>query len=320
MMINPGFRLYEFREEVWDNRYTLYRDRWVKYPLVGISGMMPLNLDVETTNNCNLKCPFCVREFMTDKVGNMTMETFEKIIHDIKDGHDRSIVPAMKLNWRGEPTLHKELPKFVEMAKKAGVTEVAINTNGTKLDATLSARLIDAGLDRIIISIDSIDPEIYRSQRVGAELEQTLQNVKDLLKMRRTKDAGYGRPYIRVQKIDLPEVRKENNAYVKFFKELGVDAVAINTYKEKDDRIVSWEPLQCAQPFQRLGLTWEGNFYVCCQGELFPYLGNIVDMTVKEAWNSSFMNDLRKAHRTNRQREIPACCKCETTRPMVVLK
>jgi hypothetical protein len=320
VIINPGFRLYEFREEVWDNKYTLYRDRWAKYPLVGISSKMPLNLDIETTNNCNLKCPFCVREFMTDKVGNMSMTTFEKLMHDIVDEYGRSLVPAIKLNWRGEPTLHKDLPKFVEMAKKIGVTEVAINTNGTKLDSVLAARLIDAGLDRIIFSIDSIDPEIYKSQRVAAELGTTISNFKDLVKLRKIKDAGYGRPYIRVQKIDLPETRAESEAYVRYFKELGADAVAINTYKEKDGTIVDWEPLQCAQPFQRIGVTWEGNYFACCQGELFPYIGNVETMTVKEAWNSPFMHDLRKAHRLNRQKEIPQCCKCETTKPMVVLR
>jgi radical SAM protein with 4Fe4S-binding SPASM domain len=316
IIINPGFRLHKFHREEWGMDYLDYRRAWDENPKWGIVGDYPLNLDIETTNRCNLKCPFCVRESMDEGVGDFSVENYEKIIKEIMGGK----VKAMKFNWRGEPTLFKNLPKFIGMAKKAGVIETMINTNATLLTENMVDSLIASGLDRIIISVDSTEPELYRTQRVGAELDEVLSNIKMLLNVREEfkrysdKDRK-GRPYIRVQKVDLPEGKFEN--YVGFWSEFGVDAAAINTYKEKDDgKLGAWTALQCAQPFQRMIVTWKGDFVPCCQGQLFKPLGNIKDMTVFQAWHSPTMQLLRDKHKMNRQNEIPQCAKCETTRPL----
>jgi MoaA/NifB/PqqE/SkfB family radical SAM enzyme len=250
---------------------------------------------------------------MKDPVGMMSEAHYRKIMDEVLKSHGQ--IKSVKLNWRGEPTLHKKLPWMIRTAKQAGIVEVSINTNGTVLDANLAARLIDSGLDRIIFSIDSIDAKTYEAQRVGGTLEGTLTNLKKLIELRKINDGGFGRPYIRVQKIDLPEVRDENERFVEFFKDMGVDAVAINTYKEKDEGRVDWEPMQCCQPFQRMGITWDGNFFVCCQGQLFPYLGNVPHTSILDAWTSSTMKMLRKAHACNQQARVPQCRHCETTRP-----
>ena len=309
MIINPGYRVFEFAQETWDRHYIEYRERWNDVPKTGKTLNMPLNLDVETTNACNLRCPFCVREYMKDNIGKMTNETFDKIIEEV----EMIKLPAMKMNWRGEPTLHEQLPKMIRKAKHAGVVEVSINTNGTMFTPTLIANLIDSGLDRIIISIDSINSDVYRTQRVGAELEDTIAGLKKLLELRKISSGEYGRPYIRVQKIDLPETRQED--FVTYFKNLGVDTVAINTYKEKDETGIDWEPLPCCQPFQRMGVTWDGNFFPCCQGHMFPSIGNVKDMSIVGAWHSPMMYQLREFHHTGKQGLIPQCRKCETTRP-----
>jgi pyruvate-formate lyase-activating enzyme len=313
MQINPGFRLFEFTQETWDRRYIDYRAAWNQAPQSGKTLRMPIHLDIESTNACNLRCPFCVREYMKDATGMMSADTYRMIMKELMDdGHG---VRSIKLNWRGEPTLHKQLPWMVRTAKQVGITEVSINTNGTCLDANMAARLIDSGLDRIIFSIDSIDEKKYREQRVGGELVNTISNLKKLIDLRKINDGGFGRPYIRVQKIDLPEVRDENERFVAFFKDMGVDAVAINTYKEKNEGIVDWEPLPCCQPFQRMGITWDGNYFACCQGQLFPYIGNVASMSVHAAWHGTTMTLLREAHASGQQANVPQCRKCETTMP-----
>lgn len=311
MDINPGFRLTQFKDEKWNIAYEAYRYAWATWPKMGLhTDDYPLNLDVETSNRCNLACPFCVREFMHEGVGDMKLEMFEKIITEVGDS-----VPAMKFNWRGEPTLNRHLASMISMAKKAGVVETMINTNGTLLNDSMSRALIRAGLDRMAISIDSIVPEVYKTQRVGAELPIVLENLRNFLKIR--DEMGAERPYVRVQKVDLPESKGED--FVEFFRALGVDSAAVNTYKEKNASEVEWEPLQCAQPYQRLVITWRGDFYPCCQGHAFKKIGNIDTMTVHEAWQSPLMKSLRKNHYDGTQKEIPECRKCEVTKPLVVL-
>lgn len=309
MQIDPGFRKFQFKEEKWSPEYYEYRRKWEEQPKTGVIGEYPLNLDVEVTNDCNLRCAFCVREQMSGPIGYMGKDMFKEICREI-DGK----VPAMKLNWRGEPTLHEDLADFVRMAKKAGVIEVMINTNGT-LDYRTATDLVTFGIDRIIFSIDSIDEETYESQRVGADFHQVINALSSLHAFRKAFSRN-GKPYIRVQKIDLPETRNEK--YVEYFAGMGVDTVAINSYKEKDADLIEpeWEPLQCAQPFQRLVISWDGYFYPCCQGNTFKPIGNIKDMTIKEAWNSGLMNELRKSHKEGRQKEWSQCRSCETTKPV----
>lgn len=170
-----------------------------------------------------------------------------------------------------------------------------------------------AGLDRMIFSIDSINPKKYEALRVNAKLDKVLDNLRGALKYR--EELKSERPYIRVQKIDFPKLRSENELFMKTFEEMGVDSVAINTYKEKKSELVDWTPLQCAQPFQRLVMTWDGYFLPCCQGQVFKPIGNFKTMTVQKAWLSPLMRTLRSKHYANRQKDVEQCRACETTKP-----
>lgn len=308
IVIDPGFRETVFRRQATTPAYEEYRRKWNENPKNGTVEAYPLNLDVEVTNRCNLRCPFCVREYDNEGTGYMSLELFRRICKEVKGK-----VPAMKLNWRGEPTLHPNLAEFVRLAKRAKVVEVMFNTNGTVLDAEMAEKLIAAGVDKVIFSIDSIRPERYREMRKGGELDDALINLHNLLKLR--EEAGSETPHVRVQKIDFPSTRGED--YVGFFRDMGVDSVAVNTYKEKNpDKLAGseWRTVSCAQPFQRMFVTWRGEYRVCCQGQLFPPLGNAETMSVHEAWHSPLMTEIRRHHAKGEGYRVPQCATCETTK------
>jgi radical SAM protein with 4Fe4S-binding SPASM domain len=308
MNINPGFYDRKLTKEVWSKEYKEYRKKWHDWPVTGHVGDYPLHIDLEVTNRCNLRCPFCVREFM-EGLGDMTMKTAVTVIEECNGN-----VPSIKFNWRGEPTLNENLPLLIELAKRNGFIETAINTNGTKIDRTMMRRLCDAGLDRLIFSIDSHTKENYEKQRVGAKFEATIANLMDVVAYKQA--FHLNKPYIRVQKVDLPELRSENAGFLNYFSMMGVDSVAINSYKEKNAGKVDWEPLQCAQPFQRMMVTWDGRFLPCCQGNLFDAIGKVGKMTVEDAWNSPIMTALREIHHVGLQKKIKECRECETTKPV----
>ena len=56
-----------------DARFAEYRRRWKEWPENFCAGEFPLFIDVETTNLCNLKCPFCATTFMNKKVKRVNM-------------------------------------------------------------------------------------------------------------------------------------------------------------------------------------------------------------------------------------------------------
>ncbi len=91
---------------------------------------------------------------------------------------------ACKFNIRGEPLLHPDLPKFVAYAKEKGVLDVFFNTNATLLTKEKSIALINAGLDRMTVSFEGCEPEMYERSRVGAKFQQVVDNVVRLRTLR----------------------------------------------------------------------------------------------------------------------------------------
>jgi MoaA/NifB/PqqE/SkfB family radical SAM enzyme len=85
----------------------------------------------------------------------MKMELFKKTVDDLKEFPDK--IKKIKIGNHGEPTMHPDLPKHVEYARKSGVADIVeIFTNGSKLNPKLNRELVDAGLQRINISLEGL--------------------------------------------------------------------------------------------------------------------------------------------------------------------
>ena len=128
----------------------------------------PSKLFVEVTTKCNLKCGMCVKSKPTGDIreGNLPSELF------------RNLEPAFPhldvliLNGIGEPLLHPDLEEFIKRAKDL-LSEgawVGFQSNGMLLNEERAFSLIDAGLDRICLSIDSITHDNFRRIREGGDV------------------------------------------------------------------------------------------------------------------------------------------------------
>ena len=131
--------------------FILYRLKWNLYPKIGFVSQYPLHVDIEVTNRCNLKCTMCVKSSEKEQgnQGDIDFSLACSILEAIKGK-----VYSVKFNWRGEPLLYGKIPQLIAYAKSLGIPEVQLNSNGLLLNKKLSRNLIEAGLDRIIISID----------------------------------------------------------------------------------------------------------------------------------------------------------------------
>jgi len=86
----------------------------------------------------------------------------------------------------GEPLLRRDLPVLLEMLKRdAGVSELALTTNALLLDRHVD-RLRRAGLDRLNISLDALDPRRFESLTRFSKLQQAWHGIEAAV------DAGYG--------------------------------------------------------------------------------------------------------------------------------
>jgi MoaA/NifB/PqqE/SkfB family radical SAM enzyme len=130
---------------------------------------------VEPTNGCNLDCRTCMRKAWNEPVGRMSKDTYSRIIEGLKE---YSPPPSIFFGGLGEPLSHPDIIAMVAQAKSLN-SPVELITNGTLLTKTVSEQLMEAGLDRLWVSLDGTTPETYGDIRLGALFPEVLNNLKN---------------------------------------------------------------------------------------------------------------------------------------------
>ena len=156
-----------------------------------LSGGHPSKLFVEVTTKCNLKCGMCVRQNSDGGIreGSMSVEIFDALSPAFPH------LEALVLNGIGESLLHPQLEAFIRRAKARmpGGSWVGFQTNGMLLNSRRAEALVDAGLDRICLSMDAVSPESFRTIRSGGEMsgvESALSALSGVRKGRQTSASG----------------------------------------------------------------------------------------------------------------------------------
>jgi MoaA/NifB/PqqE/SkfB family radical SAM enzyme len=141
---------------------------------------------VEPTTLCNLACRTCVRNAWDEPMGHMAPEIYERLMTGL------GRVPSLQkvAFWGfGEPLLHPNIVEMVAQAHALGARTELI-TNGLLLNPDMAHRLIDAGLDTVVVSVDGVSDQAYADVRVGAELGLVRRNLDALRDIRRGRIDG----------------------------------------------------------------------------------------------------------------------------------
>ena len=146
---------------------------------------VPYIINVDPTDKCNFQCKFCPtgnRDLMSQTPGRdfgaMDFELYKKIIDDIAEFEHP--IKVLRLYKDGEPLLNKNFANMVKYAKDKKCAErVDTTTNASALTPEKSLQIIEAGLDRINISIYGVNTEQYKdfsSNKI--DFEKLVSNVK----------------------------------------------------------------------------------------------------------------------------------------------
>ena len=118
------------------------------------------NLRLSVTDRCNLRCQYCMPEEDYAWLPRGDLLTFEEIATLVDLFTDLG-VEKVRLTG-GEPLLRRDLPTLVRMlARNPRIQDLAVTTNGILLAEQASA-LYDAGLHRVTVSLDTLQPERFR--------------------------------------------------------------------------------------------------------------------------------------------------------------
>ena len=119
------------------------------------------NLRLSVTDRCNLRCQYCMPEEEYLWLSRENILTFEEIT-TLVDVFLTLGVDKVRLTG-GEPLLRKDLPVLIHMlTHKPGIKDLALTTNGVIL-AEQAQILYDAGLHRITVSLDTLDPQRFQA-------------------------------------------------------------------------------------------------------------------------------------------------------------
>ncbi len=142
--------------------------------LVDQHGRVVRDLRVSVTPRCNFRCSYCdpLGVGGSEPPGTLSVAQVGVVL--------RAAAALGLTSVRftgGEPLLRKELPEMIRIAKRElRITDVALTTNATALEARLPA-LLDAGLDRVNISLDAVDPEVFRSATQGGDITRVWRGI-----------------------------------------------------------------------------------------------------------------------------------------------
>ena len=128
----------------------------------------PSKLFVESTTRCNLGCFMCVKQTGNNLIPeeDMPAQTFTALEPAFPH------LDALILNGIGEPLLNPRLDDYIRRARGLMPADgwIGFQSNGLLLTGKRAVELLEAGLDKICISVDAVTPETLRRVREGAEL------------------------------------------------------------------------------------------------------------------------------------------------------
>ena len=298
----------KYMAEGWEEDYKEYRANWVKYAKEKIVADYPLLVDLELSTVCNLHCPMCytiTEEYKkTIKSEFMDFDMYKKIIDEIAGK-----VPAIRLSLRGEPTLHPHFTDCIKYAKDKGIGEVSTLTNASKMKAEFFEKMMLAGLDWLVVSIDGLG-EKYESVRRPLKFEETFQKIKDAKAIKEKYNRH--KPLIKVQGI-WPAIKENPEKYYNTFAPYA-DLIAFNPlidYLENDTNIIYEDNFSCPQLYQRLVVAADGDVMMCSNDEkTMELIGDANKQTIHEIWHSDRLNNMREIHKKGCFKDIPVCRHC----------
>jgi len=303
-------RLFEAKRGCgWSKKYEEYRANWTRFAEKQIVGEYPLLVDIELSALCNLKCPMCytITDSFKEKVNarHMDFALFKKIIDEIGGK-----VPAIRLSLRGEPTLNRNFIDCIKYAKQNGIQEVSTLTHGKKLELDYFAKMVDAGIDWITISIDGLEEE-YDKIRRPLKFKDTLRRVQQINTYKL--EQGISKPVIKVQSL-WPAIRKNPEKFYNTFEPI-TDLIAFNPvidYLQKDTDIKYIDNFVCPQLYQRLVVGADGLVMMCSNDEENEHVvGDVNKDSVLDIWQGVELDRIRKIHlEKDGFKRISACKKC----------
>lgn len=298
----------------------------------------PFSVHIDICSLCNFKCSFC---FQADSQamkavglnrGMMELDLFKKIVDDLKSFDHK--IKKIKIGNHGEPSLHPDLPAMIRYARESGTAEIIeLFTNASKLEQKLNQSLIDAGLQRINISLEGLSDERYQQVAgVKQDFSAIVEGVRHLHSIR-----GDCKIYVKIadqtSALSCDTVEKfalspqERDYFYEVFgnisDEIYIEKVVpqwaeVQLEKQNQlsetgmyDQRVKVDKDVCPFIFMYLQFNCDGTTSPCTLD--WPrkvVIGNVKDSSVKDIWNGQRLRRLQMTMLEGKRCDVNFCNNC----------
>ena len=273
--------------------YLKYREEWESVRRGEKKSKIPLFVTFSLNNFCNLHCAHCYRTLNYDKSLKNMLEVHE--IFRLIDECKSLGVPSIGLGTESELLLYRRIGEINDYVSGKEFEDLWIMTNGTLLTDRISDQILDSNATRLAISIDAVTNDTYRKVR-GPWFHRLMSNIFNFLDKREQRNKKL--PIVRVSFIKYNLTKHEVDDFINFWSKI-VDEVDVQLLIDvKNVDLLKYSEMdqgRCDYPNDMLYINWNGDYKPCCS-EFCKHLtiGNINSMTIVEAWNSDYMEDLRR--------------------------
>ena len=281
----------------------------------------PTYFTIEPTGDCNAACRMCA---LAHNMGRfMEDDMFMSLMDEI--GPNSAKINQITIQGRGEPLL--ELPGYMGIADKVDLIsntykiKTSMATNVSLLTPSLAEDLLDANLGSLIISIDSLNKEVYEKIRRKLIFEEVLENTLNFIEMRNKKGANtqvrlrmvqqtpnsneweeykeYWEPYLR--KTDRLTVKKVHNWGTK---------LKIKDVKELKTDMAHFP---CHGLWGTFNIMYNGDVILCPgdSANQTALLGNVTTESIKEIYCGKKLDKIRQQHLKGNKVPNKWCATCK---------
>ena len=296
----------------------------------------PVIYNIETTNRCNMRCKMCPRTtMMTRKIEDIDKETFIKVVDQIKP-HDSEVwlkwkeycegkygireedIPSenhfflyviskvIQLHGYGDPLLDKNMYEYIKILHDRGFYSY-FSCNPANINLDLTYKMLDAGLDYIKYSIESVDDAVHKSIR--GEQSKFTESYKKIQEVLNYKHRNNLKTTIVITMLDLNRSNQKED-YDRLYNAFKGKDVYI--YLKSEDcqwyrkdfhgtKSIHWSEI-CKHPWMTMTIKSNGEAAMCMEdfnNEII--LGDVHTQTLREIWNGKKYRDFRMAHICNQK-------------------
>ena len=267
-----------------------------------VSVAPPDHVQIQTITGCNAGCIFCPNGKTQRKIPSgrrMDWDLYRSVVDQCLELGVRRY-SAYLMN---EPLLDRELPERIAYisARIKKPQYVKVTSHGGLLGERMAKALLDSGLDKLKISVQSLNPETYwRIMRLP--LAKTLQNIDRFLDLKES--GGHKNPRLEIVMVDAVQTHDEIPEARRYWKKRGIKLYiepVENRVNQKNIRksAVGVDQLRafswCRRLMEQIYILYDGRMLQCCADwEQISEMGDLTTERLADIWYGARYKEYRR--------------------------